>query len=92
MIEIKHDVYGEGAAIAYGASTAIADLLSKDVKDRFEKAFHETMVSWLIYSNQEGRNWARKMIEIVTACLDRGATPEEARDEIERVAKRLGYL
>lgn len=91
MIEVKHDVYAEGAAINHGASTAIADLVSKDARDRFKKAFHETQVAWLIHSNQEGRNWVRKMTEIVTACLERGASPEEARDEVERVAKRLGY-
>lgn len=92
MIEVKQDVYAEGAAIAHGASTQIADLVSECARDRFKKAFHETLVSWLVHSNQENRNWARKMTEIVSACLERGASPEEAKDEIEKVAKRLGYL
>jgi hypothetical protein len=92
MIEVKHDVYAEGAAIANGASADIADLVSPSARDRFKRAFHETLVSWLIHSNQENRNWARRMVEIVSSCLDRGATPEEAREEIEKVARRLGYL
>lgn len=92
MIEVKHDVYAEGAAIALGASAQVAGLVSKSARNYFKKAFHETLVSWLIHSNQENRNWARRMIEIVSACLDRGATPEETKDEIEKVARRLGYL
>lgn len=92
MIEVKHDVYAEGAAIAHGASTEIADLVSSSARDRFKKAFHETLVSWLIHSNQENRNWARRMVEIVSACLERGASPEETRETIEKVAKGLGYL
>lgn len=92
MIEVRHDVYAEGAAIAHGASAEIADLVSPSARDRFKRAFHETLVSWLIHSNQENRNWARRMIEIVTACLERGATPEETKDEVEKVARRLGYL
>lgn len=92
MIKVKHDVYAEGAALANGASTEIADLVSSCARDRFKRAFHETLVSWLIHSNQENRNWARKMIEIVTACLERGATPEETKREVEMVAKTLGYL
>lgn len=92
MIEVKHDVYAEGAALANGASADIADLVSSCARDRFKKAFHETLISWLIHSNQETRNWARKMIEIISACLERGATPEETRDEVEKVAKKLGYL
>jgi hypothetical protein len=92
MIEVRHDVYAEGAAIAHGASIEIADLVSPSARDRFKRAFHETLISWLIHSNQENRNWARRMIEIVTACLERGATPEETKDEIEKVARRLGCL
>lgn len=92
MIKVRHDVYAEGAAIAHGASAEIADLVHPSARDRFKRAFHETLVSWLIHSNQENRNWARRMIEIVTACLERGASPEETRDEIEKVARKLGYL
>ncbi len=92
MIEVKQNIYAEGAAIANGASAQIADLVSDCARDRFKKAFHETLVSWLVHSNQENRNWARKMTEIVSSCLERGASPEEARDEVEKVARRLGYL
>lgn len=92
MIEIKHDVYGEGAAIAHGGSADIGDLVSEGARDRFKRAFHETLVSWLIHSNQEGRNWVRRMTEVVTACLARGASPEETKAEIERVERKLGYL
>ncbi len=33
-----------------------------------------------------------EMIEIVSSCLERSASPEETKDEIEKVARRLGYL
>ncbi len=92
MIEVKHNVYAEGAAIAHGASAEIADLVSACTRDRFKKAFHETLVSSLIHSNQENRNWVRRMTEIITACLERGETPEETRDEVEKVGRRFGYL
>lgn len=91
MIEVRHDVYAEGAALANGASADIADLVSPSARDRFKRAFHETLVSWLV-DNRQNLDGIRKMVYTVTACLERGATPEETRDEIERVARRLGYL
>lgn len=91
MIEINHDIYADGAAIAHGADPTIADLVSPYARSNFKKAFHHTFIAWLFHGNQENRDWATKVVEIVTHGVKHYRSIDEVTAAIEREAKARGY-
>lgn len=72
--------YAEGAALAHGASTAIADLVSDCAKNRFKQAFHESLWAYLYRIDQEQRDKVIDAIKTVSRCVQEGKTLEETRD------------
>jgi hypothetical protein len=90
MIGIDHDVWAEGAAIAAGASADIGDLVSKDARDRFKKAFFETLDLYAYRSNQENRDWLVEMIGLFSQGVREGLSLADVKAVIEREARARG--
>ncbi len=77
------DIYKEGAAIANGASAAIADLISDKAGERFKKAFFETLFSFLY--DAEGDTLAG-VTEMVRISAD-GGSVDDLKNAFERGTK-----
>lgn len=86
------NTYAEGAAIAHGASSAIADLVSESAKNNFKKAFHESLWAYLYRSDQENRDWIIQAIKTVSRCVAEGKTLDETRETLEREARAAGRV